>query len=131
MGLDNGLYVKNYPDEFLSQAPSDFKPETLDSDELEFAYWRKCWNLRDEIMSVLPEEPEEGGYKLTIEMLKQIRCICIKYMDPEYYKVNSFNMFWTYEELEPSQKRNIKNIIYVIDSWKKFPEMQVYFYDSY
>ena len=82
-------------------------------------------------MALLPEESGEGNYELTIETLKQIRCICIKYLDPEYYKVNSLDMLWTYEEFEPSQKENIKNIVYVIDSWGKFPEMKVYFYDSY
>ena len=132
IGLDNGLYVKNYPDEFLSRAPSSFNYWKDDSkEEVEFAYWRKCWSLRDEIMAVLPEESEEGHYELTIEILKQIRNICIKYMDPEYYKVNSLDMLWTYEEFDPSQKENIKNIVYVIDSWGKFPEMKVYFYDSY
>lgn len=130
MGLDNGLYVINYPEEFKRNTPKDFSLGNDDDNYIEFAYWRKCWNLRNEIIA-LPIIGNGLDYKVTIEDLKAIRSICIKYLDPEYYNRHSDDMLWTYDELYDSQRTIVKNIIYVIDSWEKYPNIEVYFYDSY
>lgn len=133
MGLDNGLCVGNYPEEFKKNAPEGFFMFNNETKSIEFAYWRKCWNLRNEIMELLPEDPQENSYCFDVSLptLREIRTICIKYLDPEYYAAHSSDMFWDYDEIINILSQIVKNIVYVIDSWEKYPDIAVCFYDSY
>ena len=54
MGLDNGIILeipsKELPKDFPTKL-SDFSDKTLkETGELEVAYWRKCWGIRNAIL---------------------------------------------------------------------------------
>ena len=74
MGLDNGI-VLNKP---TSVIPFYVKVDSWASsqDSVEICYWRKCWGIRDEILSLFPEaDSNDSCLKLTPEHIRAIRKI--------------------------------------------------------
>jgi hypothetical protein len=133
MGLDNGIEVRrkdNLPNCVLC----------FDNDEwckqhgynLEVAYWRKCWNVRAIIFSVIDDEEEHCVYNITREDLVEI----IHRLEDELHYCNFLSgewggCIWEWNEFRSIQKRNIKNLKKLAHMMKRHPEIEVIFYDSY
>lgn len=114
MGLDNGIVIRN-------------KDGT--EEEAEICYWRKCWNIRNEIFDIIEQKSETYEYLLSLDNVVNI-----------YYRLKAFNKknwtengdsIWTWEEIRKGLKRDIKEIGKLIKRMKKEPDLTVVFYDSY
>ena len=63
MGLDNGIVVRNAKGKY--KGLEDFWNGMDFGNDIEVAYWRKCWGIRNQILTVLNKDLEGGGdYRL-------------------------------------------------------------------
>lgn len=110
MGLDNEIIIKH----------------SEDSEEI--CYWRKCWNIRNGILEIVNHE-YEYDYPLSTEDVTKIISF-LKSLN-KYNWDNNGGSIWTWEEIKPSLKKNIKILKKLLKRMKKNSNLKVIFYDSY
>ena len=99
-------------------------------DELEVAYWRKCWQVRRAIFDALGQPDENDSVILmdrddvvnVINALKKFNKKTWYIYDPPY---------WEWKEYKINHKHNIKRLKRLARLMKKYPDLIVEFYDSY
>ena len=128
MGLDNGFICKNIKrDEIPSyvRLPWDCRDE-----DIEIAYFRKCWGIRGEIIRLLHVKDDE--YKIPVEKedIIPIVKILMKYLDREYYDENA-DSIWEYDEYKENIQHSIINFMWLRVYMETHPDVTCYFYDSY
>ena len=128
MGLDNGFICKNIKrDEIPSyvRLPWDCRDE-----DVEIAYFRKCWGIRGEIIRLLHVKDDE--YKIPVEKedIIPIVKILMKYLDREYYDENA-DSIWEYDEYKENIQHSIINLVWLRVYMETHPDVTCYFYDSY
>lgn len=128
MGLDNGFICKNIKrDEIPSyvRLPWDCRDE-----DVEIAYFRKCWGIRGEIIRLLHVKDDE--YKIPVEKedIIPIVKILMKYLDREYYDENA-DSIWEYDEYKENIQHSIINLMWLRVYMEAHPDVTCYFYDSY
>ena len=128
MGLDNGFICKNIKrDEIPSyvRLPWDCRDE-----DIEIAYFRKCWGIRGEIIRLLHVKDNE--YKISVEKedIIPIVKILMKYLDREYYDENA-DSIWEYDEYKENIQHSIINLMWLRVYMETHPDVTCYFYDSY
>ena len=128
MGLDNGFICKNIKrDEIPSyvRLPWDCRDE-----DIEIAYFRKCWGIRGEIIRLLHVKDDE--YKIPVEEddIIPIVKILMKYLDREYYDENA-DSIWEYDEYKENIQHSIINLMWLRVYMETHPDVTCYFYDSY
>lgn len=132
MGLDNGIQVvrNEYSNKIKAlekYAESWDKEKKLD---FEFCYWRKCWNVRNDILCLVTEPYDGEGreVEVSVDELKDILKLLKSYNSNTWVDGSSI---WSWEEHKSANARNIKNLKELIKLKKKYPELKVIFYDSY
>ena len=128
MGLDNGFICKNIKrDEIPSyvRLPWDCRDE-----DVELAYFRKCWGIRGEIIRLLHVKDDE--YKIPVEKedIIPIVKILMKYLDREYYDENA-DSIWEYDKYKENIQHSIINLMWLRVYMETHPDVTCYFYDSY
>ena len=128
MGLDNGFICKNIKrDEIPSyvRLPWDCRDE-----DVEIAYFRKCWGIRGEIIRLLHVKDDE--YKIPVEKedIIPIVKILMKYLDRGYYDENA-DSIWEYDEYKENIQHSIINLMWLRVYMETHPDVTCYFYDSY
>ena len=128
MGLDNGFICKNIKrDEIPSyvRLPWDCRDE-----DIEIAYFRKCWGIRGEIIRLL--HVKDDAYKIPVEKedIIPIVKILMKYLDREYYDENA-DSIWEYDEYKENIQHSIINLMWLRVYMDAHPDVTCYFYDSY
>ena len=128
MGLDNGFICKNIKrDEIPSyvRLPWDCRDE-----DIEIAYFRKCWGIRGEIIRLL--HVKDDAYKIPVEKedIIPIVKILMKYLDREYYDENA-DSIWEYDEYKENIQHSIINLMWLRVYMETHPDVTCYFYDSY
>ena len=128
MGLDNGFICKNIKrDEIPSyvRLPWDCRDE-----DIEIAYFRKCWGIRGEIIRLLHVKDDE--YKIPVEKedIIPIVKILMKYLDREYYDENA-DSIWEYDEYKENIQHSIINLMWMRVYMETHTDVTCYFYDSY
>ena len=137
MGLDNGCYIKSdkrkltredLPQGLMYPFEKDY------GENVEIAYWRKCWGLRNSIMNHFGwrETPEEQ-YKFEIETPEQVLQmieVIAAWLDEEIW-LEDGNSIWTYQEIRPILIHNICNFAIVYGWMLSNPDVYIEFYDSY
>ena len=128
MGLDNGFICKNIKrDEIPSyvRLPWDCRDE-----DIEIAYFRKCWGIRGEIIRLLHVKDDE--YKIPVEKedIIPIVKILMKYLDREYYDENA-DSIWEYDNYKENIQHSIINLMWLRVYMETHPDVTCYFYDSY
>lgn len=131
MGLDNGIRVKRteyteaipelkvYEDEFDLKYKSDF----------ELCYWRKCWNIRNEILSYIGKRfSDEYQFPISIEDIDPIIQILQSYNKDNW--IDSGGCIWEYDEMRPRLMEQIDALKQLKKLMQKY-DLEVYFYDSY
>ena len=139
MGLDNGIVYKSLHifklgviKKFLPEDPIEFKHS---ESRIDICYWRKCWNVRRDILQILNRKPEIcNTYTLSFSDITSIRKLMSSYLlRPSLW--DEYSSFWSWAEM----RRNIFNS-YVALLWlercvkkdiKMGRDFIVYFYDSY
>ena len=107
MGLDNGIMFKIKNKEQFGEIPSWFRRESWEDEhnfDYEILYWRKCWNVRAEILSYLPNTHHEGGeFNMTPDQLEDI-CKILKGL---YSKKNwdETESIWSWDEIKKKISR--------------------------
>ena len=142
MGLDNGITL-------ITKSKLDFEdweivPEyvnvTLDEwgtahskrgYEYDVCYWRKCWDIRADVLEIL-DAPQEGGvYRIDKpEQILDIRDALIEYLrNPEKWN----DSIWSIDEYAPHLARDIMALGWLHDYMVEHAgeNFIVEFYDSY
>ena len=135
MGLDNGIQFKILDKEQFGKIPAWFRRESWEDEhnfDYEILYWRKCWNVRAEILSYLPNTHHEGGeFNMTPDQLEDI-CKILKGL---YSKKNwdETESILSWDEIKKNYTANLKYARKVLKWLRTKPEgsYQLYFYDSY
>lgn len=130
MGLDNGITVKNLSakDKMKYRIISVDEDDKYMSDHI--CYWRKCWNIRDIITSILHMKRDEHKRKLDIEDIPAIiRGIYNIATNKEDWDNNS--SIWEYSEMKDILLRDILNLDRLINYMKDNSNAIVEFYDSF
>ena len=128
MGLDNGFICKNIK---LDEIPSYVRlPCDCRDEDIEIAYFRKCWGIRGEIIRLLHVKDDE--YKIPVEKedIIPIVKILMKYLDREYYDENA-DSIWEYDEYKENIQHSIINLMWLRVYMETHPDVTCYFYDSY
>lgn len=129
MGLDNGIVVRNGKGRNLRV--KDYWDGIDAGNDIEVAYWRKCWGIRDEILEVLGADIDGGGdYKLDLDKMRDVITVLKKFTKRDYWNENA-DSIWEFDEFKSNQRRIIRNLIRILKWMKKEPDLEVYFYDSY
>ena len=129
MGLDNGFICKNIKrDEIPSwvELPWDLKDK-----DIEIAYFRKCWGIRNEILAKLHcIKDNDSRTPVESEDILPIVKILMQYLDKEYYDDNA-DSIWEYEEAYGNIQRSIINLIWLKTYREEHKDVTAYFYDIY
>ena len=129
IGLDNGIIVRNAKNKY--KGIKDFWGGIDAGNDIEVAYWRKCWGIRNQILTVLNKDLEGGGdYRLGLVELKYVIKLLKEFTIREYWNEYA-DSIWTFDEFKNNQKQIIKNLKKLYREMKKDPNIEVYFYDSY
>ena len=126
MGLDNGIVVKATSRwEAVQELDASFSQKYNGSWDV--CHWRKCWNVRSDIFSVLacPREINDGRYPVQLEHIDQIIDVLKSYNEDNWDL-----SIWEFEEMKPHLKEQTKNLKKLKKLMEKYP-LSVYFYDSY
>lgn len=142
MGLDNGITLTTRAK--LDLNDWEVKPDyiTVEFDDwgteesnkgyvYNICYWRKCWDLRHEIVGILRAGQDGGIYRIeSVEQVLQIRDVLIHYLlKPEDWS----NSIWSMDEMAPHLAQDIMNLGWLVDYMKehKGEKFVIEFYDSY
>ena len=137
MGLDNGLILHTRePIEIPEEIWADF---SIEEESLKYSYgllyFRKCWNIRREIVQALNASYEYCGKAwLTIDEVKKI-----------WWAINEVNhksvwdkgdSIWTWNEIKDRLDHSLLALEWLIDFMREHvgdrePFYMVEFYDSY
>jgi hypothetical protein len=134
MGLDNGINIvrNDYSDKI--KALKRFTV-SYDKDEIypfEVCYWRKCWNVRGEILDIVGVENEcQYMFTLDIPMIEEIISVLESYNAKTWIYGSWADSIWEWSEHKRANRRHIKNLKHLVRVMKKYPDLEVYFYDSY
>lgn len=134
MGLDNGIMLKIKNKEKFGEIPAWILRKPWEDEynfDYEILYWRKCWNIRAEILGYLRANSDEYQWTLTLAQLKDI----IKVLDSflVWHNWDSSQSIWTWDEIGESYRNDLKYARKVAKWLKTKPEdsYELYFYDSY
>ena len=133
MGLDNGIEIRrkdNLPNCVLCFDEEWRKKYGYD---LEVAYWRKCWNVRAIIFSVLLRgDDNDSIIDITRdELLEIIKRLKDEFHYHDFLEGEWGSCIWDWNTFRNIQKRNLKNLKKLAKMMKRHPEIEVIFYDSY
>lgn len=132
MGLDNGIIVKKTE---LTKKLFKVKKNCLYEyiGDFEITYWRKCWNVRADIFTITEGWENDQSYtSLDRDDIYNIIKLLKSYNKTTWDSDNfMFFSMWTWEEHKKANKRHIRYLKYLYKLMKKYPELEVYFYDSY
>lgn len=142
MGLDNGITLTTRTK--LDLNDWEIKPDyiTVEFDEwgtedsnkgyvYNICYWRKCWNVRSDILEILDAGRERGIYRIeTVSQVLRIREALVNYL---LYPERWGDSIWSMDEMAPHLAQDIMNLGWLVDYMKehKGEKFVIEFYDSY
>lgn len=131
MGLDN--YIKVKRNEYTNTIPKlkHFEESWDKKHEYDFSicYWRKCWNIRHEILYILGDiSSDRYENPVDAEAVDQI----ISFLGSLNKKnwTDHGSSIWTWDEYKSHIKQNIKDLKTLRKLMKKY-DLEVVFIDSY
>lgn len=138
MGLDNSIEVKRTPEtnkiERLKIFNKDWDKEL--KYDFEICYWRKCWNIRNDILCILdvPRYGNDYEWCVSKENVDEIIKLLSSYNEDNWedsgsciWEFTSDEEGWSYSE---HIKQDIESLRLLRDLMDKY-KLEVYFYDSY
>ena len=96
---------------------------------MEIAYWRKCWNVRDAIADAIGGIEGNGVTELSREevlaIIKELKKFNKKNWD------NGGGSIWEWPEIKRKHRDCVRRLRRLARLMKRYPDIEVYFYDSY
>lgn len=130
MGLDNGIIYKNIQHKCMVGPLMRWAAESIEENEIELCYWRKCWNIRREILAILNAPQDGGEFSINLSQLRQIRKSIFQFLThPKEWELDS--SIWTYPEIKWRLVRSYVALLWAERRIRKDPSSYVFFYDSY
>ena len=126
--MDNGVVIKKNDKTVNIE---DKLANTFEEYRTEYSvtYWRKCWNLRNEILYIINHRyDEEFEYALDAEDVEQI----IEYLqslDSDTWNDSGASL-WDWEEMEEHIQQDIDSLSVLAELMQEY-DLDVVFYDSY
>lgn len=138
MGLDNGVMFKIKNKEAFGEIPVWIKREAWEEEhnyDYEILYWRKCWNVRQEILTYLAADDDEYEWNLDLNDMKNIiKILKGMYKEGPWSADYEYSMtIWDWDEVKYNYPRNLRYAKRVM-RWlatKPIDSYTIYFYDSY
>lgn len=135
MGLDNGVEIRRNEHTSSILELRRFEPEYDKTHEYDFeiCYWRKCWNVRNDILWIIGERfGDQYEYNLDKEDIDQIIKLFESYNADNFEDSGGCIWDWDDEEWPYSEKikQDIENLKMLRQLMDKY-DLDVYFYDSY
>lgn len=130
MGLDNGIYIKGY-----RKKPFYVKDDLYDqSNQIDLAYWRKYWGLRNDIINIIYENyyGNDSEVLLSENQIKKIRNLIMEITFSKKRYLESCGGYWDYNIYSVLRGiRQMINLTWAARQVRKNPEVEVFWYDSY
>ena len=130
MGLDNGIYIKGY-----RKKPFYVKDDLYDqSNQIDLAYWRKYWGLRNDIINIIYENyyGNDSEVLLSENQIKKIRNLIMEITFSKKRYLESCGGYWDYNIYSILRGiRQMINLTWAARQVRKNPEVEVFWYDSY
>ena len=130
MGLDNGIYIKGY-----KKKPFYVKDDLYDqSNQIDLAYWRKYWGLRNDIINIIYENyyDNDSEVLLSENQIKKIRNLIMELTFSKKKYLESCGGYWDYNIYSVLRGiRQMINLTWAARQVRKNPEVEVFWYDSY
>lgn len=130
MGLDNGIYIKGY-----RKKPFYVKDDLYDqSNQIDLAYWRKYWGLRNDIINIIYENyyGNDSEVLLSENQIKKIRNLIMEITFSKKRYLESCSGYWDYNIYSVLRGiRQMINLTWAARQVRKNPEVEVFWYDSY
>ena len=130
MGLDNGIYIKGY-----RKKPFYVKDDLYDqSNQIDLAYWRKYWGLRNDIINIIYENyyGNDSEVLLSENQIKKIRNLIMEITFSKKRYLESCGGYWNYNIYSVLRGiRQMINLTWAARQVRKNPEVEVFWYDSY
>ena len=135
MGLDNGILLKIKDKEAFGPMPVWIKREEWEDKygyDYDILYWRKCWNVRGEILCYLGASDDKFEWDITPDDLVNI----IDILRNQVYGEENWDedqSIWTWEEVGESYMYWLTYAERIVAFLRDKPlgSYQLYFYDSY
>lgn len=132
MGLDNGIEIKRRPD-LPAAVLRAFDTEDWrirNNYDLEVAYWRKCWNVRDVFFDVLDiKDTNDTQTSMTANDVEQVITRLKQFTRDNYDFCGG--TIWDWIDFKRINKRNISQLKKLLRLMKKYNNIEVVFYDSW
>lgn len=131
MGLDNGIEIRR--NDKLTKVYDKIKhfEDSWDKEhkyDIEIAYWRKCWNIRNLIANCIGGIYDCGDTPIDREQIPLI-IETLKTLNEENWTEDGGSI-WDYDEQKPFIDQHIKNLEYIYELMGEC-DLDIYFYDSY
>ena len=135
MGLDNSIEVKHnvYTSSIPELRQFELEYDNVHEYDFEICYWRKCWNIRNDILWIIGERlSDKYEYTLDKEDIDQIIKLLESYNADNFEDSGGCIWDWDDEEYPYSEKiqQDIESLKVLRQLMDKY-ELEVYFYDSY
>jgi hypothetical protein len=127
MGLDNGIILYCSDEDYLKFPYPDERD--LGCEYKHVAYWRKCWDIRRDIIAGLHYKDEDNS-TIDLEDIPRIIRILKPYLNENYWNEND-DSIWAYEEMFDHTYEILVNLEYLKKYLKDNPDVKCEFYDSY
>ena len=128
MGLDNEVVIKKN-DKTVGIEDKLGALFEEHRNEYSVAYYRKCYNIRNEILYIINHRfDEEYEYTLDVECVEQI----IEYLQSLTADTwnDSGSSIWEWEEMEDNIQQDIESLSALAELMQEY-DLDVVFYDSY
>ena len=130
MGLDNGINARRHGYDFIDDALKAISTYQW-GDSFEIAYWRKCWNVRDAIGGAIGGIYDNGETSLSRGDVLAIIKVLKKFNKKNWDTYGWGGSIWEWSEIKKNHRGCIRRLRRLARLMKRYPLIEVYFYDSY
>lgn len=131
MGLDNGIIARKTNIIKIDNDLSRLSSYAYSDGDFEIAYWRKCYNVRRSICRALDGINDNGSTFISREELLTIIKELKKFNRKNWSIGGWEGSIWDWSEIKKSHRTSICRLRRLARLMKKYPNIEVYFYDSY
>lgn len=134
MGLDNGIKLRTKQEIDPEMIPYYVKVTrdtfTKNAIEYDVCYWRKCWNIRHEVLSIIGRDTTgSNDFELNSKQIKEIRDTLLQMLC--YGEDWDDGSIWTFEEMIPRLAQDAVDLTWLLKYLEEDKTAYAYFYDSY